>query len=158
MINKILTIVSGASCLAVLLSAMLFSPEAKALHSLSQTATAELSSLNDLRWQYRLILVNSESQAKTDEMISELDFKRLELVDRKLIVFILQPNKVRLWTGGQLVATLQDSIMQDIKARLVDYNTVLIGLDGGGKASYAGLLLNEIFRDIDGMPMRRRER
>lgn len=158
MINKIFTIVSGATCLAVLLSVLVFSSETKALKSRSQTGTTELSSLNELRWQYRLLLVNSDSHAQTDELLSELDSKQLALVDRKLVVFILQSNKVRMWTGGQFIGALQGSIVQDIKVRLADYHTILIGLDGGGKASYDGLLLNEIFRDIDGMPMRRRER
>jgi hypothetical protein len=45
-----------------------------------------------------------------------------------------------------------------LEERLLTYHTVLIGLDGGSKASYESLVLSEIFRDIDGMPMRRSQR
>jgi hypothetical protein len=158
MLNKIFQIISGATCLAVLLSVMMFSPKADALQVRSKTEAAELSSLNELRWKYRLILIRSESQAQTDKLIFELESKQDELVDRKLVVFIVQSKQVRVLMGGQPLAALQDPISRDILTRLADYQAILIGLDGGVKASYDGLRLNEIFRDIDGMPMRRGER
>lgn len=158
MLNKTFQIISGAICLAVVLSSMMFNPEADALQVRSKAGTAELSSLNELRWKYRLILIRSESQAQTDKLISKLESKQEELVDRRLVVFIVQSKQVRAWTGGQALAALQDSVSRDILTKLADYNAILIGLDGGGKASYDGLMLNEIFRDIDGMPMRRGER
>ena len=158
MLTKLSQIVSAAVCLALFLSLMLFGRATHATQVRIKSENTELRSLDELRWQYRLVLINSESQAHTNKLLAELASQQAELVERKLVVFIMQSTQVQVWTGGQPVALIQDSIQDDIEARLAGYSAILIGLDGGSKVSYEGLLLNDIFRDIDGMPMRRSER
>lgn len=50
-----------------------------------------------------------------------------------------------------------ESELSSIQQRLRGRKIILIGLDGGIKAGYDHFDLKEIFKEIDGMPMRRAE-
>ncbi|MBO1255863.1 DUF4174 domain-containing protein [Alteromonas sp. 5E99-2] len=105
-------------------------------------------------WQYRLVLVNLTSEPNSVRVIRQIKAKRTQLIERKLLVFVLMGDKVSVYPEGKLENTLTHKA---ISARLNDNKVLLIGLDGQDKHNYQNLILADVFRDIDTMPMRMAE-
>lgn len=103
----------------------------------------------DLVWKNRILIVN-----QSEEDFYKNDKIKKELEDRKLLVF--------WFDRGELVYTNYE---EEINASLfleripVGSTWVLIGLDGGSKSHGKDRpKLLEVFKIIDAMPMRIRER
>ena len=113
-----------------------------------------MSNLGDHRWENRLILV--QAAPETEGAVDVLREARVEINDRDIIWFVN--------TGSGLVsnqATVSGGVERDVtdlldKARSED-RVLLIGKDGGIKSREPSLNLEGVFRQIDAMPMRRRE-
>jgi 2-keto-3-deoxy-galactonokinase len=77
--------------------------------------------------------------------------------DRKLKVIIYTTSAASDAISGALI----ELDLVELKRRLENKQSILIGLDGGTKSFYdidaSGIDIKQVFADIDGMPMRRAE-
>lgn len=120
----------------------------------------QLQNLKQLTWRYRIVLVNYDSQPSVAELKrqlkDQLKAQKAAVNERKLLFITLQDTKVINALSGKQLALSQ----QELSGRLQHKDIILIGLDGQTKAFYdmkKQFPLQEIFADIDGMPMRRWE-
>jgi hypothetical protein len=121
-----------------------------------------LSDLGELRWQFRLVIIDKPDQA--DTVLETLSANAGALADRRLVFFLLHDDRdcdqdhhaeVSSNFPGELAKGLADTIRQQW---LREENAVLlIGLDGGVKARSDTFDLQALFALIDAMPMRRSE-
>ncbi len=114
--------------------------------------TGPLSSLTDLLWTHRVILVGGASQ----QTLSELENRSGEIDERDLIWFCLVSGEVRTNYGGALA----DGFFTHLRESYFDTEggpVLLIGKDGGVKSRDQELDIDAYFDRIDGMPMRRAE-
>ena len=114
--------------------------------SYSQT----LTSISELKWKYRVILVNgNESDLgvlfKTDS----------DIVDRDVIWFLFIDGSIHSNTDQKLSEILGSKIEK--KHFKEGVNAVLIGKDGTVKSKQVNLNLKELMALIDTMPMRIQE-
>ncbi|MDC7998042.1 DUF4174 domain-containing protein [Gilvibacter sediminis] len=117
------------------------------------------------QWKQRIVIVKS-SEANNPLFQKQLEqFKEAEdgLKERKLVLYAVQGSTSDFVdysadsnnNAGQLK---QESIQRLLKTS-EDFEVLLIGLDGGVKLRQTEILkLEELFRTIDAMPMRRSER
>ena len=115
--------------------------------------TAILTNLNQLEWQHRIIIVHSAKNSVLDshKIINEQKF---EIEDRNIIWFILSPNKNKVASNfhGHLHSTLKQQLIS--LTNKPNHQVILIGKDGGIKSKSKHLNLQNIFTQIDAMPMR----
>lgn len=124
------------------------------------TSIAAENPLTEHRWQHRLLIAfaDSESNAHVSELKAAVSAAACELGDRDLLVgwsFAQGESRV----GDELLSAQEaDALRQLLPESSHQFTAILIGKDGGIKASYADVpALEEIFALIDGMPMRRSE-
>ena len=125
-----------------------------------QTSANEVNKpqhLNDLRWQYRIIIVNADSEMSAD-IISQLNYFKEEVDDRDIIWFVSSDKQFDSNAGF----TLSTSFLEQLKSYNYRDNNVkvvcvLIGKDGGIKLRQSKWNIENIFSLIDTMPMRQRE-
>jgi hypothetical protein len=120
---------------------------------------SSVETLDELKWEYRVLLISKQGD---DTLLkSHLTQNAKELNERRLLVFIISEN-----TTGSFQLNNSDRIAINIDTatltkRIGDKQAILIGLDGGTKSFYefehGSIDLNQVFADIDGMPMRRAE-
>lgn len=122
-------------------------------HSAWSKDTSELSSLASLEWKNRIVIVHD--QANVSENLATLKQNDFEIVDRKIIWFVMSDKKLQTNYPGELGNDLSKNIIK--KYDIKPYQVVLIGYDGGLKARYNSLDLKAIFSAIDSMPMRIQE-
>jgi len=131
----------------LLILLMLLSPIAWA------EAIQSLHSLSELKWKNRLILIDAGNDPKTCQ--DELSLMEAEIIDRDIVWFVVSQTSITSNFNGRLTEELADNIRQ----QLHDHNSavLLIGKDGGVKATDTQLRLHKLFSEIDSMPMRQRE-
>ncbi|MCB5163074.1 DUF4174 domain-containing protein [Marinomonas algarum] len=112
-----------------------------------------LSSLQDLRWQYRVILIDNEVNRL--DTLAYLEEKAAEIKDRDVLWFVLDGHNVTTNYPGQVHENFAAQVRQ--RYQIGGRRMVLIGKDGGVKTRLADMELDIIFDDIDAMPMRRQE-
>ncbi len=111
-----------------------------------------LSSLDELRWEHRVLLVSADGPAQ--DAIKALREHADEVTDRDLIWFVLHREGVVTNFQGDLL----EGFVQRVKERLGEGDRVLlIGKDGGTKLRSTTLEPGIVFSLIDTMPMRQRE-
>lgn len=120
-------------------------------------STQTLRSVSDLRWTYRLLLVQTSDPR---DFLGQCQKKAPELADRKLLVVVFSqddsdPPKFQLNQDLEMTSHLAQLLHQ----KIADHHAVLIGLDGGSKAHFSrkNFSFEAVFSEIDAMPMRRQE-
>lgn len=109
--------------------------------------------LDDHLWESRIVITLTNQGQTLSDLRTELMENKDAIAERKLIVYVIYTNKVWAFPYGQD----NNSTVTELAARLGTANSLLIGLDGGNKQIYSQFSLSDVFRDIDGMPMRRAE-
>jgi hypothetical protein len=109
---------------------------------------------DEIRWQYRLLLVNIDDHQELYELKEYLDYSATELSSRRLLVIGVDKKVVQL--SNNSLSCLPS--LSETQKRLHKNKAILIGLDGGIKQQYDAVDAVRIFSDIDAMPIRRRER
>lgn len=126
--------------------------------SLSSSSLAnQLSSLENLRWQYRIIVINNVTHS--DDVINQLITQETQINERDIVWCVLDNNNiVSNYSVGDSNAFVLDFIDKTrLHYRLSSQQVILIGKDGGVKSRDSAFDLDKIFADIDVMPMRRNE-
>ena len=116
-------------------------------------ANSALNNLAPLTWQNRVILIwSNDGQALSQTM----EQNRWELDDRDLVWFIFNDQQ-QLTTNykGKIAPTFAQNMAK--RYSRYDKEVLLIGKDGGVKKRNTKLYLDVLFREIDAMPMRKRE-
>ena len=115
--------------------------------------TTILSNLNQLEWAHRIIIIH-EKENSTTQTLKIIKTQKIELDDRDIIWFVLSANKNQLTSNfdGQLDNSLKQQLSSITNNP--NYQVILIGKDGGIKSRNKNLDLQNIFAQIDAMPMR----
>ncbi|WP_289281676.1 MULTISPECIES: DUF4174 domain-containing protein [unclassified Methylophaga] len=116
-------------------------------------AMQNLESLSDLKWKNRLILIEADQPIQHYQ--DELDRLDADIVDRDIVWFIVNDKDVINNFNGKLSDSAADEIRQTLQSH--SSAVLLIGKDGGIKATETQLILDELFGEIDRMPMRQQE-
>ncbi len=130
------------------------------LFIISSVSAKNIETLRDFQWENRLLLVHLDNQDALDALKSKLTGQENELADRKLVVLATYEDKLNIIYSHEKISP-GTALKSEIQAKTQQqpYTLVLIGLDGGSKASYPiqDLELSSIFGRIDSMPMRAAE-
>ncbi len=112
-----------------------------------------LTDLSSLQWQNRIIVVNDVAHAK--QAVSLLEDTAAGISDRDLIWLVFE--------GANTLTNYPGPLAPDLRARTLETyrikpgEVILIGKDGGVKNRLNQVDLDELFDNIDAMPMRRSE-
>lgn len=119
----------------------------------NERQTNRLNDFDELQWQHRIILINDiENQ---DHVVQLLEQHKDEIQERDILWFVLSSDGIHTNHTQPLAVELKQNI--DNTYQLSSKQVILIGKDGGVKSRFSALQLNDIFNDIDAMPMRRAE-
>ena len=132
------------SALAQLILWVLF-----ASNSAAQTLYVE--NLQQLSWQYRLILCNGDVLQASD--LASLQAQQPALDERQILWFWREKTQIK----SNLLLSLSEHSKQQINQLLQDVNVILVNKDGGIKQTANDFVLASLLSTIDGMPMRRQE-
>jgi len=118
--------------------------------------------IDQYKWQNRLLLVLSENNSTENvkEQLSEYHICKEELIERRIILYQVLPDKYRLIkTSGNEEDWLSSNTLYNLfKTSASNIEVILIGLDGGVKLRKKSKLgCGELSAVIDQMPMRRTE-
>lgn len=113
----------------------------------------ELADLSSLQWANRIVIVNQLVDVEVSVELFENTI--VEVDDRNIIWFVFHGDRTATNYSGVLAKNLL-AIVRD-RYDIEREQVVLIGKDGGVKARYHQLQLDDIFSDIDAMPMRQYE-
>lgn len=116
--------------------------------------------LSSHQWEERLILIlmDDTSSAIYQEQIKELHSDQEGLDDRKLVIYIVLPDKFKRDDSENHGWIQSGKLYTEFKQSDKLFEILLIGLDGGIKLRQSKFLPNEkLFGRIDRMPMRRNE-
>lgn len=121
------------------------------------TLTTNVSSMQDdplsqFHWENRVVITTINSEQTLKGLEKQLKQIWPEFEERKLVVFAIY-NAQAFQLNPQASPSQQN--VQEASRRLNNRHTLLIGLDGGSKAVYDSFDSQQIFADIDAMPMRR---
>jgi hypothetical protein len=116
--------------------------------------------MNALRWQARVLLVFSSGadDSRAQAMVEVTEEALCEMEARDLVVGHI-PSSGEAYVGE---VTLARGAAEAARSKYgidpAEFRVLLIGKDGGLKSAYKEVPdLDDLFRLIDGMPMRRRE-
>ncbi|MEM6545308.1 MAG: DUF4174 domain-containing protein [Pseudomonadota bacterium] len=116
-----------------------------------QPSAANVESLSDLRWRYRLILIAAPEGAA--RQLKAMQENQAKLDERNVVWIVIDEHSAQ----SNLLVPLNLPVVAEVKALLGKSKVILIGKDGGVKARAEELNLEELFQLIDSMPMRQRE-
>ena len=111
-----------------------------------------LDSLDDLRSKNRVVLVSDA----TDRTVGELAAHRAAIDERHIIWFCVVNGEIRSNYQGVLEESFLSHLRKDYFERR-GFPVLLIGKDGGIKSNNLSLNIEDYFKQIDAMPMRRAE-
>ena len=121
--------------------------------SITAKPTAVLNNLSELEWLHRIIIVrNLENSAINSQKI--FDIQKIGINDRDIVWFILSANK------NEVISNFNGRLDSALKRQLYsltsqpNHRVILVGKDGGLKLKTQNLHLQNIFAQIDTMPMR----
>lgn len=112
----------------------------------------ELNELKQLQWQKRIILVFSDRVEHYQQMFNDAE---AAVRDRDIAWFIIDDKQLTSNYTGEI----SDSFLPQLHRQFTSSNeeVILIGKDGGVKQRGEALPINQLFDEIDSMPMRIRE-
>lgn len=111
-----------------------------------------IASRSELRWNYRLLLIDA---ARAGVALSDLAVADDAVRERDLLWFVRFGDDLRSNYRGELDAGLAEEILNRVQNSSAA--VVLIGKDGGRKLGLDTFELDTLLRRIDAMPMRRQE-
>jgi hypothetical protein len=125
---------------------------------LSAMGLVKATSLDSFKWQYRLLIIDVSMHTDRSALESLLNAHVKDIEDRKLrVILYTQDAIVEAFTNTPLL--LEREVVENM---LANKYSILVGLDGGIKSFYEPsantIDINQVFADIDGMPMRKLER
>ena len=113
-----------------------------------------INHVNDFKWKNRLLVIRNKNQKFLFEQIKK---NKNKLIDRDIAVVVIKDNNAFI-KNNLLSEKFFKSLNKKMKHLDSSYETILFGLDGKIKKIYEkNIDLNEIFFDIDKMPMRMNE-
>ena len=121
---------------------------------MAQIEQQELDSLDDLRWNHRIIL--SLEQADHTATLNAFEGQIDEVIDRDILWFVFSEDAVQTNYRGPIAESFTGHII-DRYFQNERTQVILIGKDGGVKDVAEYLDLADLFQRIDGMPMRQAE-
>lgn len=119
------------------------------------SSVVKVDQLAGLQWEYRIVLGVVENENLIKSAVNVLEANEIGIKDRKIAYFITNGQQHHTNYQGDL----DEKIWQEV-TKIVDKTNdkfILIGLDGGVKARYKALDVDQIFTLIDTMPMRQQE-
>lgn len=118
----------------------------------------EVLSLNDFRWENRIIIVNSDlAQTKKSKQLELLMQDTIGLKDRNLLVFSVENEMAHELVNEKLYKIGEEQLTK-LNFTKGSFEIILIGKDGGIKLRNTSIVQNsEIYGLIDRMPMRQAE-
>lgn len=117
--------------------------------------------LEDFRWKNRILIVSADekSAAMLQTQIEKFKSEKADFADRKLLVFTLNETSGKTPDRKNLDKNSINAIRKSYDIPQLGFHLVLVGLDGGAKQSWTKPVLpTEIYRLIDAMPMRQKDR
>lgn len=129
--------------------------------------------LETLIWQNRVLVVDAKTPTNADILAKQFKTHTNQMWDRRLIaLLLLNDSVIELRFTQENMQTFSTSPSQspssskqisysvsELRKRLNGKQSILIGLDGGTKSAFtlnSGQIdIEQVFTDIDGMPMRR---
>ena len=110
----------------------------------------KLSNLDSLEWKNRVVILNEiKNQDKSLQLLRE---QEAQIDDRDIIWFSIKDNLVLSNYKGDLSSEFVSKIRE--KFSHLQNKVILIGKDGGIKFQSDYLNLEDIFSEVDSMPMR----
>ena len=110
----------------------------------------KLSNLDSLEWKNRVVILNEiKNQVKSLLLLKE---QVAQIDDRDIIWFSIKDNLVLSNYKGDLSSEFVTKIRE--KFSHLQNKVILIGKDGGIKSQSDYLNLEDIFSEVDSMPMR----
>ena len=110
----------------------------------------KLSNLDSLEWKNRVVILNEiKNQDKSLQLLRE---QEAQIDDRDIIWFSIKDNLVLSNYKGDLSSEFVSKIRE--KFSHLQNKVILIGKDGGIKSQSDYLNLEDIFSEVDSMPMR----
>lgn len=133
------------------------------LHVYTAIATTKVmsqDSLTDFKWQHRLLITQVDTKSELSKLRDEIQYHSSDFDARKLLMLIRIKDKTWILdasTAQTVSPQLSDQVLETINQNLD--KVLLIGLDGGIKNRYLAntFSLEQVFNEIDLMPMRRWE-
>jgi hypothetical protein len=119
--------------------------------------SATLVTLDDLKWNNRIIVTFSNDKNIIKGIFQELKDNEPEINDRDIIFFLFDPDRTITNSKEQLSLQDQGILIHQYYHHDDQLKVILIGKDGGVKLETDSFDLQNIFQIIDAMPMRQRE-
>jgi hypothetical protein len=119
-----------------------------------QQTTQALESINDFKWDHRIILIRTSSDA--EQILNALKQQVHEIKDRDIYWFVFSNESIE----SNYQCVLEENFYSNIFETYFvndEIKTILIGKDGGIKNTSDTLDLQNLFDLIDTMPMRQLE-
>ena len=114
----------------------------------------EIGHLSDLKWEKRIIIIIDDENFIFNKRIEKY---RREIEEREMSIIFFNKN-IAYFDNKIISKKFSISVGKKIKKINPYHRLILIGKDGGVKNSYLfETELEEIFYDVDKMPMRRYE-
>ena len=133
------------------------------LHTFTALATTKLisqDSLQNFRWQHRLLITQIDSKNELIKLQNEVQRHNNDFSDRRLLLLIHINDKT--WILNESTTHSVSLLLSNEVLKVINQNldkVILIGLDGGIKNRFPAKTFNlkQVFNEIDLMPMRRWE-
>ncbi|CAA6679018.1 Unannotated [Lentimonas sp. CC4] len=121
-----------------------------------QLSATEVEWLKQFRWEQRIILVKV-AKGNSRPVVDTLKAAQEDIKERAILWFVIDGPSVVTNYQGEPQLDLSIQLSNVYYAEEHRYGVCLIGKDGGLKHRQKRLDLDELFRRIDAMPMRRAE-
>lgn len=120
-----------------------------------QTINAEntLNHVNALRWEHRLIIVHLDQNE--EPYLTQFEAAQDSIEERHIIWFVLTPQHIFSNWPGPIHSEFRESLVSRYSGK--PPTVLLVGKDTGIKNKSKTLDLENLFRQIDSMPMRIQE-
>jgi hypothetical protein len=111
--------------------------------------TKKIVNISDFKWKSRPLIIPNPSIV----LLNKIADNEASFIERDIVIIIMK-NDIAYIDSQKISQSFSNSILaKDIT--IENNNITLIGLDGLIKKSYSkNIKLNQIFMDIDSMPMR----
>lgn len=117
---------------------------------------AQKNTLKTHQWQNRLLMViaSDTTNASYQKQITHLTKNKKDLIERKLLIYKVFPNKHMKGLENNEMVSSKD-LYTKYNSKSQSFKVVLIGLDGGIKLKQSAIIsIEKLNGIIDAMPMR----
>ncbi|WP_420391815.1 DUF4174 domain-containing protein [Acuticoccus sp.] len=129
------------------------------LLALGFVTVASAQSFDDVRWQYRPLLVFAPPGSEA--RVRQLDLLTADealVRDLRLAVYLIEPRRIEARLGAPKIGTDAATLRRRFGVPAGAFRAVLVGLDGSAKlTAREPIALERLEATINAMPMRRRE-